>query len=240
MNREHQQRVRGNIKSLSKDLKLQKESIDWIRKTAEHDYSYNFTWLGRPIIQYPQDIVAMQEIIWEVKPDLIIETGVAHGGSIILYASIMSLIGKGKVLGIDIDIRAHNRTAIEEHALSDRIELIKGSSTDKKVIEKVESFVGHASKILVVLDSNHTYEHVLAELRLYSKYVSKDSYVVVFDTVIDDMPDDFFPERPWGKGNNPKTAVHQFLHESDDFRLDQDIQSKLLVTVAIDGFLKKI
>jgi cephalosporin hydroxylase len=183
----------------------------------------------------------MQEIIWSVKPDLIVETGIAHGGSLIFYASMQELIGgNGRVLGIDIDIREHNRVEIEKHPLAKRISMIQGSSTDEEVVQQVRNFAeGKRSKrVLVVLDSNHTHDHVLRELKLYSSLVKQGSYVVVFDTIIEDMPTDFFPDRPWGKGNNPKTAVWEFLKTDDRFLIDKDIENKLLITVAPDGYLR--
>jgi cephalosporin hydroxylase len=203
-------------------------------------YTYNFTWMGRPIIQYPQDILAVQEIIWQIKPDLVIETGIAHGGSLIFYASMLELIGGGQVLGIDVDIRQHNRVEIEQHPMFKRITMIEGSSIDSEIVKQVYGFAKDKSKILVVLDSNHTHDHVLKELEIYSSLVTKDSYLVVFDTVVEDLPEDFFQNRPWGKGNNPKTAVKEFLRSSDRFEVDKNLESKLLITVAPDGYLKCI
>ena len=204
-------------------------------------YSYNFSWMGRPIIQYPQDIIAMQEIIWDIKPDLIIETGIAHGGSLIYYASILELIGKGEVLGIDIDIRNHNRIEIEKHPMFKRISFIEGSSVDKDTVKKVKDFTTGKETVLVVLDSNHTYEHVLQELRFYSPLVSLGSYIVVFDTIVEELPEGYFKEnRPWGLGNNPHTAVVKFLMQNDQFVVDKAIDNKLLVSVAPGGYLKRI
>jgi len=184
--------------------------------------------------------VAMQEIIWQVKPDLIIETGIAHGGSLIFYASMLELIGNGEVLGIDIDIRKHNRREIEKHKMFKRIKMIEGSSVDEKVIKKVEKTVKQHKKILVCLDSLHTHNHVLNELNIYSKFVSKGSYLVVFDTVIEYMPKGFFKNRPWDKGNNPATAVKQFIKKNKNFVIDKEIDNKLLITSAPEGFLKRI
>jgi cephalosporin hydroxylase len=230
-----------NILSMSKRSELKQKTIDWIVETAKNKYTYNFTWLGRPIIQLPQDIIAMQEIIWSVKPDLIIETGIAHGGSLIFYASLLELLGNnGEVLGIDIDIRRHNRYEIEKHPMFKRISMIQGSSIHEDTVKRVYDFAKGKRQILVALDSNHTHEHVLKELELYSPLVTKGSYLVVFDTVIEDMPDDFFPDRPWSKGNNPKTAVWEFLNKNNRFIIDKDIDNKLLITVAPDGYLKCI
>ena len=204
------------------------------------NYSYNFSWMGRPIIQYPQDMIAMQEIIWEVKPDLIIETGIAHGGSLIYYASLLEFIGNGEALGIDIDIMEHNRRVIENHPMYKRITMIEGSSVSENIITRVKNITKNKKRILVILDSNHTHAHVLEELKLYSKFVTKNSYLVVFDTIIEDLPENSFPDRPWGKGNNPKTALWEFLKSTDEFIIDKDIVNKLLITVAPDGYLKRI
>lgn len=231
--------VSANVQGLRDDLDLQALSRDWIRETQRFKYSYNFTWMGRPIIQFPQDMMAMQELVWAIKPDLIIETGIAHGGSLIYYASLLELLGgEGLVLGVDIDIRPHNREAIDAHPMVKRIQMIQGSSIAPEVIAKVREIAQGRNRILVVLDSNHTHDHVLRELELYSPLVSKGSYLVVFDTVVEDMPADFFPDRPWGKGNNPKTAVREFLRGTDRFEVDRDLESKLLITVAPEGYLR--
>lgn len=215
--------------------------MKWIADVSIYKYSYNFTWLDRPIIQFPQDIIAIQEIIWQIKPDLIIETGIAHGGSLVFSASILELLGgNGQVLGIDIDIREHNRVEIERHPMYKRITMIQGSSIDDSIAQQVYDFARDKKRVLVVLDSNHTHDHVLRELQLYSPLVTKGSYLVVFDTAIEDMPEDFFPDRSWGKGNNPKTAVWEFLKTNDRFEIDKEIQNKLLITVAPDGYLKCI
>jgi cephalosporin hydroxylase len=228
-----------SIQENSPDLK--KTGIDFIKKVEKTKYSYNFSWMGTPIIAYPQDMIAMQELIWEIKPDLIIETGVAHGGSIIFYASLLNMIGNGTVIGIDIDIRSHNRKLIESHPMFNRIELIEGSSTSNQVYEVVKKIAQSKKKILVCLDSNHTHDHVLKELQLYAPLVSKDSYCVVFDTVVEDMGHDWdWGSRDWGVGNNPKTAVYEYLKHNKDFKIDSSIDSKLLVTVAPSGYLKKI
>ena len=220
--------------------------LNFIKETLDTQYTYNFSWLGRPIIQYPQDMIALQEIIWDVKPDMIIETGIAHGGSLIFSASMLTLleacgeIEDGKVLGIDIDIREHNKKAIEAHPMSKKITMFQGSSIDKEIIKKVHEFAKSGKRTLVCLDSNHTHEHVLAELKAYAPLVSIGSYCCVFDTLIEDMPEGSFPNRPWEKGNNPKTAVWEYLKENDNFVIDKDIENKLLITVAPDGYLKRI
>jgi cephalosporin hydroxylase len=220
---------------------LRRLSLKWLEFSVRQQYSYNFTWLGRPIIQYPQDIVAIQEIIWSVKPDLVIETGIAHGGSLILSASILDLIGgDGHVLGIDIDIRAHAHAGVGAHTLAKRITMIEGSSVAPEIVEKVRDFAAGKERVVVVLDSMHTHDHVLQELEAYSPLVSKGSYLVVLDTVIEDLPADLYPSRPWGPGNNPKTAVREFLKHSDRFDVDHDLESKLLITTAPEGFLRCI
>ncbi len=224
--------------------------------STEPKYSYNFSWLGRPIIQYPQDIMAMQELIWSIRPDLVIETGIAHGGSLIMSASMLALLdmtdaikagekldpktSSRKVLGIDIDIRAHNRTAIEAHPMASRIQMIQGSSIAQEIIDQVHAVAANYSRVLVCLDSNHTHDHVLAELEAYAPLTTVGSYCVVFDTIIEDMPAGSFPDRPWDKGNNPKTAVWEYLKTHPEFEIDKGIQHKLLITVAPDGYLRRI
>ena len=202
-------------------------------------YSYNFDWLGLPLIQYPQDVMATQEIVWRTKPDLIIETGIARGGSLVLYASLLRLIGNGgRVIGIDIDIRPHNRQAIEEHTLADAIHLIQGSSIDEATVEAVRAQMKGAKRIMVVLDSMHTADHVLRELELYSPFVTKGCYLIVFDTVIEFMPPETVADRPWGKGNSPYNAVQKFLEKNDRFRIDRSVDAKLQVSVAPRGYLE--
>lgn len=238
---EFEKRNRECIRKMVADGTLQNLTKRWFKKASKYEYSYHFKWLGRPIIQFPQDIITMQEVIWRVKPDLIIETGIAHGGSLIFYASMLELLGSnGEVLGIDIDIREHNRKKIENHPMFKRITIIEGSSIDKGIAKQVWDFAKEKKKVLVVLDSNHTHEHVLKELKLYSSLVTKDSYLIVFDTIIEDMQENFFSDRPWSKGNNPKTAVWEFLKINDRFKIDKEIENKLLITVAPDGYLKCI
>jgi cephalosporin hydroxylase len=248
------------VKDRINDNGKNKELIDianaFTKASTVPKYSYNFSWLDRPIIQYPQDIVAMQELIWSIKPDLIIETGIAHGGSLIFSASMLALldmcdaieasekldpkISRRKVLGIDIDIRAHNREAIEAHPMASRIQMIQGSSIAPEIIGQVHAIAANYARVLVCLDSNHTHDHVLAELQAYAPLTSVGSYCVVFDTVIEDMPAEMFPDRPWGPGNNPKTAVWEYLKTHPEFEIDQNIPHKLLVTVAPDGYLKRM
>jgi len=231
--------VRANVRGLRADGDVQALSRIWVREVTRYGYSRNFTWMGRPIVQCPQDLMAMQEIIWRVKPDLVIETGIAHGGSLVFYASMLELLGGGgHVLGIDIDIRAHNRALIEAHPMSRRIRMIQGSSTDEEVVEQARRHARGKSAVLVVLDSDHTHAHVLRELELYSPLVRCGSYLVVFDTLLEDLPDDLVRDRRWRKGDNPKTAVRAFLPRSDRFIVDDEIPAKLLITVAPDGYLR--
>ncbi len=244
------------IEALRNDGALKLLSHEWLALAGARKYGYNFSSFGRPIIQIPQDIIAMQELIWSVKPDLIIETGIAHGGSLIMSASMLALLDyrdavesgqvldpakpHRRVLGIDIDIRPHNRSAIETHPMSRRIDMIQGSSIESEVIARVRDYAKDFERILVSLDSNHTHDHVLAELQAYAPLTSKGSYCVVFDTVIDDLPSDSFSDRPWGKGNNPKTAVKEYLKTHPEFQVDENIQNKLLITAAPDGYLKRV
>lgn len=238
---EFEQQKRASVERQGRDARLKGLTREWFEATCRHRYTYNFTWLGRPIIQYPQDIVAMQELIWEVKPDLVIETGIAHGGSLVLYASILELLGgDGRILGVDVDIRSHNRTAIEAHPMAKRIDMIQGSSTDATVLARVRESARGRKHVMVVLDSNHTHAHVLRELELYSPFVTRGSYLVVFDTVVERMSKEAFPERPWGPGDNPWTAVQSFLETTDRFEVDRRVEDKLLVTVAPGGYLRCI
>jgi cephalosporin hydroxylase len=237
--------VQERIEAIGNNEELKSCAHDFLKASVKQKYSYNFSWLGRPIIQYPQDMIAMQEIIWEVKPDLIIETGIAHGGSLIFYASILELVAactgnEGEVLGIDIDIRPHNRKAIEEHPMYKRISMIQGSSIAPEIVAKVVEKAKGKKCILVCLDSNHTHEHVLAELDAYAQLTSVGSYCAVFDTLIEDMGEGAYPDRPWGKGDNPKIAVWEYLKTHSEFEIDKSIHQKLLISVAPDGYLKRV
>ncbi|KGF67864.1 cephalosporin hydroxylase [Hoeflea sp. BAL378] len=248
--------VETNIDGLVGDTDLQALSRVWIREATPYKWSYNFSWFGRPAIQLPNDAWALQELVWKVRPDLIIETGIAHGGSLIYSASLLALLDlcdatekgevldprqpKRKVLGIDIDIRAHNRAAIEAHPLFARIDMIEGSSIEAETVEKVRAIASGYQRILVCLDSNHTHDHVLAELEAYAPLVTPGSYCIVFDTLIEDTPVWLGGDRPWGPGNSPKSAVHAYLKTNPGFEIDSRIDKKLLITVAPDGFLKRI
>lgn len=262
---ELEKETQENIDNLGKDSALKALTWNWIEAAAPHRYTHNFSWLGRPIIQFPQDMVAMQELVWRTRPDLIIETGIAHGGSLILSASMLAMLDyqdavesetmldpqkpKRWVMGVDVDIRDHNRQAIEAHPMSHRIKMIQGSSIDTKVISQVHAVAADFDRVMVILDSNHTHDHVLAELQAYAPLTSKGSYCLVFDTAIEDVPASFFPDRPWGPGDNPKTAVWEYMKsceagnivaengEALKFEIDKSIEHKLQITVAPDGYL---
>lgn len=264
---EFQQERGRSIATYAADQGWREQSSRWLHRAFQQRYMYNFDWLGRPIIQTPMDMVAVQEIIWEVKPDLVVETGIAHGGSLILSASMLALLDyaeavraggvldpratRRRVLGIDIDIRPHNRTAIEAHPLSHRIDMIQGSSVAPAVIERVRAVAANHQRVLVLLDSNHTHEHVLAELEAYAPLTSRGSYCCVFDTVVEDMPDGTFPGRPWSRGDNPKTAVFEYLRRLESggrkaldgealrLEVDRKLQDKLGITVAPEGYLRR-
>lgn len=232
---------KARIEKNGNNEELKKAADDFNVASNKALYSYNFSWMGRPVIQYPQDMIAMQELIWEIQPDLIIEVGIAHGGSLIYYASLLELIGHGKILGIDIDIRKHNREQIEKHPMHKRIRMIQGSSIDKEIVDQVHAYAKGKSKIMVSLDSNHTHDHVLKELEAYAPLVSAGSYCVVFDTIVEHLPEGYFhQERPWGVSNNPKTAVDEFLKTHTNFEIDTSIDNKLLISVAPGGYLKRV
>lgn len=246
---------KASLQSTRQDKEIKKLSLEWNIKSFPYKYTYNFNVLGRPIIQFPQDMVAIQELIWQIKPDLIIETGIAHGGSLILSASMLALLDycdavehgqtldpkatKWRVLGIDIDIRAHNRAAIEAHPMAHRIDMIQGSSIAPDVVAQVQAQAAGYERVMVILDSNHTHAHVLAELQAYAPLVSQGSYCVVFDTVIEDLPAGMYPDRSWDVGNNPKTAVREYLTQNPNFEVDEDMEAKLLITVAPGGYLRR-
>ncbi|HJV75262.1 MAG TPA: cephalosporin hydroxylase family protein [Noviherbaspirillum sp.] len=250
-----EEEVHTRTEAFGKDQQLRSFSRDWLEASMARQYVYNFHWLGRPIIQYPQDMVAMQDLIWRTRPDLVIETGIAHGGSLVLSASMLAMLdmcdaieagsmldprtSRRKVLGIDIDIRQHNRAAIEAHPMASRIQMIQGSSIAADIVEQVKAVATGYERVLVCLDSMHTHDHVLAELNAYAPLVSVGSYCVVFDTFVEDMPHGFFKDRPWDVGNNPKTAVWEYLANHPEFEIDKGIENKLQVTVAPDGFLKR-
>jgi cephalosporin hydroxylase len=227
------------IERMASDPELARLTRAWFERSCRFQYTYHFSWLGLPIIQLPQDIMATQEIIWDVKPDLIIETGIAHGGSLILWSSLMELLGgDGAVIGIDIEIRPHNRTAIEAHPLAKRITMIEGSSVAPHVVERVRNAARGRKAVMVMLDSSHSHDHVRRELDLYAPLITAGSYLVVFDTAVEQLPEDFFPNRPWSRGNSPATAVADFLASTDRFDVDRTMERKLMFTVAPGGYLR--
>jgi len=227
-----------NAKRLEGAQHLKDLALDFMRETGPYRYTYNFRWMGVPIIQFPQDLVALQEIIWDTRPEVIIETGIAHGGGLVFYASMLEMAAiDGLVLGVEIDFRAHNRKVIDAHPLARRIKVIDGSSTDKATVAKVGQLVA-GRRALVILDSNHTHEHVLAELQAYAPFVKKGGYLVVFDTTIEDQPEGFFAGQAWSKTNNPKTAVREFLRTNKRFEVNTELESRLLITVAREGYLR--
>ena len=244
------------VKSYANHDKLKSLAHDWIFHSMQEKYLYNFDWLGRPIIQYPEDMVAVQELVWKIRPTLIIETGIAHGGSLVLSASMLALLdycdaaesgssltprqSKRRVVGVDIDIRDHNRRAIEAHPMSHMISMVEGSSIDESTVDKVRQLASGHQRVMVFLDSNHTHEHVLQELKFYGVMTSIGSYCVVFDTFVEDMPPKYFADRPWDKGNSPKTAVEAFVQIDNRFVIDRGLDQKLLITVAPSGYLKRV
>jgi len=246
---------KARIAAQADDSTFQKLAAEWRREAMERLYVYNFRSLGRPIIQFPEDMVAAQELIWDIKPDLIIEAGIAHGGSLIQSAMMLSVLDvceasqkgemldprnpKRRVLGLDIDIRDHNRQAIEQHPISPYIKMFEGSSIDPKIVKSVQDYAKGFETVLVFLDSMHTHDHVLGELEAYAQLASVGSYCVVFDTFVEDMPKGFYSDRPWDVGDNPKTAVHEWLKTNSNFQIDRDWDNKLMITVAPDGFLKR-
>lgn len=261
------QSVESNVQALGEDSAFRELNRQWLIASGRHKYAHNFSWLGRPVIQIPQDLYAVQELVWAVRPDLIVETGIAHGGSLIMSASMLALLdycdavadqrpldvsaSNRKVVGIDIDIRRHNRVAIEDHPMAHKIHMIENSSIDPSVAREVRDIAGQHDTIMVFLDSNHTHDHVLEELKIFAPLTSVGSYCVVWDTGIEDMPDGYVVDRPWSKGNNPKTALFEYLRLCDSgltddsghplrFELDKSIESKLGLTASWDGFLKRV
>ena len=229
------------IGGMAKDQEVAARNLDLLVASDKNGYSYMWDWLGVPIIQMPADIVAMQEIIWKTRPDVIVETGIARGGSAILHTSLLRLTGKpGKVIAVDIDIRAHNRETIESHPLGDGVTLIEGSSVDPVIIDKIRSLIPADSRVMVVLDSDHTHSHVLAELQLYSQFVTPGMYLIAADTFVEELPVQLHRPREWGPGDNPKTAVDSFLASAPDFKLDADLAAKMLMSSSAAGYLRRI
>jgi cephalosporin hydroxylase len=229
-----------DIAAMGRDEELRRKSIDWMVHADRYKYTYNFTWMGRPIIKFPGDMVAQQEILWKIRPDLVIETGIAHGGSLIFTASILELLGEGEVVGIDIDIRKHNRDEIEKHPMFKRITLIEGGSTDTAIVDQVRALAAGKKRVLVILDSNHTHQHVYDELLAYAPMVTVGSYMILPDTFIEFFPKGYYADRPWDVGDNPHTAMKKFMSETDDFVIDDHWTSKCMITESIDGYLLRV
>jgi cephalosporin hydroxylase len=228
------------ITKMAEDPQVKSAWKGAIESLSPHRYPYNWSWLGIPAIQIPQDMIAMQEIIWRTKPEVIVETGIAYGGSLIFSASILALLGgKGEAVGIDIDIRSHNRAAIEAHPLSSRITMFEGSSTDEQLAKRVRDHVGGRTA-MVILDSNHTAAHVARELELYAPLVRNGFYLLVFDTLIEYIEQTSLGTRPWGPGNSPMTAVDAFLEREKRFVVDDEYDQKLLFSVAPRGYLRAV
>lgn len=239
-----------NITAMAGDESVRTLTREWLALVARYRYVYNWSWMGLPIIQLPADIVATQEVIWAVKPTVIIETGVARGGSIVFNASQLALLdacdrlqgkqsAKRTCIGIDIDIRSHNRSAIDAHPLASMIVLYEGSSITDETYQFVKQALDPTDRVMVVLDSNHTRDHVLREMQLYSSLVSPGSFMIVHDTGIEGDPEGRDPDRDWGRGNNPLTAVEDFLRVSSDFYPVEDINDKLLITSSPGGYLRR-
>lgn len=229
--------------ALGKDSGVFDQSLDMIMELDRYDYSYLWSWLGVPIIQFPADIMATQEVIWKTQPDVIIETGVARGGSVLFMASLLEMIGKGKVIGVDIDIRVHNRESIESHPMARRVELVDGSSIAEDTLAAIRARIPDGASVMVVLDSDHSRDHVLAELRAYGPLVTKGCYMVVADTVVGHLDADKAPKKRskiWYKGDEPLAALNAYLAETTTFEVDAEINGKLVLSSSPGGYLQRI
>lgn len=230
--------------AMSNDRALFDASTDLVLASDKYRYSYLWSWMGVPIIQRPADVLALQEIVWETKPDVIVETGVARGGSVVFFASLLRMLGKpdGKVIGVDIDIRAHNRDTIERHPMASSIALIEGSSVAPETIQKVNAHIMDGASVMVVLDSDHSRNHVLAELRAYCNLVSKGQFLVAADTILGFIPPEKAPtyySKVLLAGDEPLAAVRAFLAENDSFALDP-INGKLIMSSSPHGYLRRV
>lgn len=232
------------IREQGKNKELIRRADAFIVSASQAKYTYNFTWFGVPIFQHPEDIIALQEIIFRVKPEVIVDVGTARGGTAIFYASLLKLIGGGRVISVDIDIRVHNRDTIRRHPLARLVDLVEGSSTDPTTVAKVKRLIRGKKPVLISLDSLHSGTHVAGELALYSKLVTRGSYLVVCDTVLKKLPRSTYPKdhatRPWSEKDNPGTAVDKFLRKNKRFIVDTDIDHKLLISCAAGGYLKRV
>lgn len=232
----------ADIQAMGADEELRQKSLDWMLHADKYKYTYNFSWMGRPIIKFPADMVIQQELMWRLKPDLVIETGIAHGGSIIFTASMMEMMGiEGEVVGLDIDIRKHNRDLIEAHPMMKRITMYEGSSTDPVIVEKVREHTKGKKCVMVILDSLHSHKHVYEELKAYAEMVTVGSYCVLPDTFIEFFPKGYYSDtRPWDVGDNPYTGMKQYLSETDLFETDYSLTHKAMITETIDGYLRRV
>jgi hypothetical protein len=232
----------ADIERMGSDQELRQKSIDWMIHADRYKYTYNYSWMGRPIIKFPNDMVIQQELMWELKPDLVIETGIAHGGSIIFTASMMEMMNiDGEVVGIDVDIRPHNRTKIEAHPMMKRITMYEGDSVSDAMVEKVRVHTNGKKCVMVILDSLHSHAHVYKELRSYAPMTTLGSYCILPDTFIEFFPKGYYSEtRPWDVGNNPHSAMKQYISETDNFEIDHARTDKAMITETIDGYLKRV
>jgi cephalosporin hydroxylase len=238
---EFEERKKAQAVALGRDPQLFAAAIDLLIAADQYDYTYLWSWLGVPIIQLPVDMIATQEVIWATKPDVIIETGVARGGSVLFMASLLELVGKGQVIGIDIDIREHNRESIERHPMAKRVHLIEGPSTDPPILASVQAEIPTGASVMVVLDSDHSREHVLSELRLYAPLVTRGCYLVVADTMLGRLNADQTPQKRskvWLKGNEPLSALEDYLKETNRFEVDHVLNGKLIFSSSPGGYLR--
>lgn len=232
---------RENAGAQRQDEGLARIAHDFVVKSDQYGYGYQWTWCGLPVIQMPQDIVVTQEIIWACKPDVIIETGIAWGGSIALYASLLQLIGKGKVVGVDLNLMNHVADQIMGLPFaSGRVHLYKGSSVDPDIVSRIRAHVSPGQSVMVLLDSNHTHEHVFEELKIYAPLVTKGQFLIVSDTIVEEIPVQEHRPRPWGPGNNPKTALRAYLRDHPEFEVDSYINAKALLTYSPDAYCRKV
>jgi cephalosporin hydroxylase len=238
---EFAQLLRESADSMAADEKLQRDALDVLVRADHYRWIHQTTWMGEPVLNLPQDMFALQEIIFKTRPKYVVEIGVAWGGSLLFYATLLEMLGGEKAIGVDLFIPDDLRQRLMSHGrLSERICLINGSSIEHDTFQQVSSLLGNSRDVMIFLDSFHTHDHVLQELRLYSPLVGKGQYLVCGDTIVQDIPAQEHRQRPWGPGNNPKTAVEAFLKENDRFEVDLEIENKLLLTCNPGGFLKCI
>ncbi|MDG1286926.1 MAG: CmcI family methyltransferase [Rickettsiales bacterium] len=232
----------ADIVKMGQDEELRQKSLEWMHHADKYKYTYNYSWMGRPVIKYPNDMMIQQELMWALKPDLVIETGIAHGGSIIFTAAMMEMMGiDGEVVGIDIDIRKHNRDAIEAHPMMKRITMYEGDSVSSEMVEKVRAHTEGKKCVMVILDSLHSHEHVYKELQAYADMTTVGSYCVLPDTFIEFFPKGYYSDtRPWDVGDNPYTAMQQYMSEVNHFEIDKSLTHKAMITETIDGYLKRV